>query len=985
MRSSTVSRKNSITLAIAVLAGLRTASAGTATPIVEYAFTGNSFNPTTLAGNLTGSAFGYANANPGYPPSGPPFIVQGSMAGDPPYFVAQSDWFPNADGFNEDYYTFQVSVAPGYVFNASSVSFIANSRQAVLFDSQVVYSSTANFTSSTNFDNNPFIIPAVNTWSSYTASDNSITSASGTTYFRIFNQIDPNGSGTISDLLNMSNISLNGTVQAATAATNMYWDPGHTGTPGSGGTGTWSSPAVWADGAVDYAWSNTTPETANFGGPVTGTVTLGANIQALYGINFTTGGYTIAGAAGNTLTVAGIINAAPGATISANLTTPGSGTLRLQGGGDLILNGAAHLGIGTSLILNAGVLDVDTGGSLVENGANPVVASAVGDIADLDINNSGSFSTDSTLVLADQGGQGSVFMYSGTLSANAIIVGKGAPAAYAVGVFSQNGGTVTAPTLSLASGDVGSSGEYDLSAGTLATAAISGGPGKSQFDFYGGTLQATTNSTTFITSLTALNVEGGATAIIDTNGHNVTVVSPLINASSTPGALTKVGAGTLTLSSNPTYTGATTVSAGRLTLANAYSDSPSFSIASGATLEYADSVTTSLNPGTYTGTGTLLKTGAGKLIFGKGSGVLNMNFSSGALIDIEGGILTGSSSYSGNWTSNDASMNIASGATFDAVEAGTAGVVQIGALTGAGTFQGGYLGNPNNTSTVDIGVADGSGLFSGTLQDDVSAHLSVLKFGTGTETFSGLNTYTGGTSIIGGTLLLNSAQSMPNGALTIGAPGALKFATGIGGVNIRSLAMSLDGTFDLANNHLFINYGSGADPYPTVLADVARGYAGGTWTGAGLYSSTAAANPKYALGLVDSAAAVDLGLPSGTIEVAYALYGDINLDGVVNGTDFSILASHFGKTVTGGWEVGDLNYDGVVNGTDFGLLAGNFGKSASGQAIALPASQWAALDSFAAANGLLSDIPEPSSFSALLFAVGSVFRRRRGSRNSRSI
>ena len=42
----------------------------------------------------------------------------------------------------------------------------------------------------------------------------------------------------------------------------------------------------------------------------------------------------------------------------------------------------------------------------------------------------------------------------------------------------------------------------------------------------------------------------------------------------------------------------------------------------------------------------------------------------GGLIDIEGGQLTGSSSYDGIWTSNLASMSIAAGATFDAVEAG---------------------------------------------------------------------------------------------------------------------------------------------------------------------------------------------------------------------------------------------------------------------------------------------------------------------------
>ena len=57
----------------------------------------------------------------------------------------------------------------------------------------------------------------------------------------------------------------------------------------------------------------------------------------------------------------------------------------------------------------------------------------------------------------------------------------------------------------------------------------------------------------------------------------------------------------------------------------------------------------------------------------------------------------------------------------------------------------------------------------------------------------------------------------------------------------------------------------------------------------------------------------------------FTLYGDANLDGNVNGTDFSITAAHFGQGVTG-WDEGDFNYDGIDNGTDFSLLSNNFGQ-----------------------------------------------------------
>jgi hypothetical protein len=88
------------------------------------------------------------------------------------------------------------------------------------------------------------------------------------------------------------------------------------------------------------------------------------------------------------------------------------------------------------------------------------------------------------------------------------------------------------------------------------------------------------------------------------------------------------------------------------------------------------------------------------------------------------------------------------------------------------------------------------------------------------------------------------------------------------------------------------------------------------------------------------------GLGAGNIEVKYTLYGDASLDG-------------------------------VVNGTDFGLLAANFGQQANGAAVELPASDWTALDSFAAANGLMADVPEPASMGLMTLGAMSVLARRR--------
>ena len=140
-----------------------------------------------------------------------------------------------------------------------------------------------------------------------------------------------------------------------------------------------------------------------------------------------------------------------------------------------------------------------------------------------------------------------------------------------------------------------------------------------------------------------------------------------------------------------------------------------------------------------------------------------MNFSAGALIDVQAGMLVGTSTYQGIWASNQASMNIAGGARFDAVEGGPAGTMQIDALTGSGTFTGGYFGAFNAITTATLGVAGGSGAFGGSLQDDVLAHLAIVKAGAGAETFSGTDTYTGGTTVNQGTLTIAAPGALPSG------------------------------------------------------------------------------------------------------------------------------------------------------------------------------------------------------------------------------
>ena len=90
--------------------------------------------------------------------------------------------------------------------------------------------------------------------------------------------------------------------------------------------------------------------------------------------------------------------------------------------------------------------------------------------------------------------------------------------------------------------------------------------------------------------------------------------------------------------------------------------------------------------------------------------------------------------------------------------------------------------------------------------------------------------------------------------------------------------------------------------------------------------------------------------------IRYTAAGDANLDGVVDTSDFTPLATNFGGSGKR-WYEGDFNYDGVVNALDFNMLASNFG-------FAVPA------------PSLGTIVPEPG-IGMVLAGFGFLIRRRR--------
>ena len=251
------------------------------------------------------------------------------------------------------------------------------------------------------------------------------------------------------------------------------------------------------------------------------------------------------------------------------------------------------------------------------------------------------------------------------------------------------------------------------------------------------------------------------------------------------------------------------------------------------------------------------------------------------------------------------------------------------ALTVIGTAAGNDAFNVSSSS-----ISFGTNLIS-------FSHVSALTLNPGAGTDS-LNVSSGSVTIAarnsGSGILVRNFSS-----LSVASGASAKFATAAVHANrmlVEASSLAVIGQLDLGGNDMIVHFAS----LTAVNSLLTSGYANGNWNGNGLASAATAGDTTHltALGVISNNLGGGNTLYGGAgqslfdgqaplasdILIKYTYYGDTNLDGKVDGTDYGRIDNGALMNLTG-WFNGDFNYDSTLNGSDYSLIDNAYNTQAA--------------------------------------------------------